>query len=253
MIRAVVFDFNGTISDDEPVLDRLFCAMSADLGVPLTSEDYYRLLAGLSDVEIVRRIVARTGAGADVDALLREKVERYKAIVTAEPTIGADAAAFVRAMAERVPVAIASGALREEVEHVLRIAGLLDVFAAIVTVDDVEHGKPDPEGYLLALDRLGDGIAAADVLVFEDADAGVQAAKAAGMRCAALRTPAYTGSPVAADVVLDRLDPADVSALLGGGALTARGARSARAPPSSHAARGRSRGGTRARGRAARA
>ena len=214
MVRAVIFDFNGTISDDEPVLDRLFCAMSAGLGMPLTSEDYYRDLAGLSDVEIVRRIVERSGADADVDALLREKVARYTAIVAAEPTVDAATAAFVRAVADRVPVAIVSGAVREEVEHVLRIAGLLERFAAVVTVDDVERGKPDPEGYLLALRSLGSGIAAREVLVFEDADAGVQAAKAAGMRCAALRTPAYTGTPVAADVVLDRLDPAGVDALL---------------------------------------
>jgi len=212
--RAVIFDFNGTISDDEPVLDRLFCAMASDLGAPMTSEDYYRDLAGLSDVEIVKRIVARSGASADVDALLREKIARYKAIVAEAPTIGDDVAAFVRAVAGRVPVAIASGAVREEVEHVLRIAGLLELFAAIVTVDDVEHGKPDPEGYLLALERLGEGIGPADVLVFEDADAGVQSAKAAGMRCAVVRSPAYTGEPVAADAVLDRLDPAEVDVLL---------------------------------------
>jgi beta-phosphoglucomutase len=212
MALAVIFDFNGTISDDEPVLDRLFCAMASDLGVPLTSADYFRDLAGLSDVEIVRRIVARSGAaGADVDALLREKIARYKRIVSEQPTIDAASAAFVRAVADRVPVAIASGAVREEVEHVLRLAGLLDLFTAVVTVDDVTRGKPDPEGYLLALDGLPGEIAASDVLVFEDADAGVQAAKAAGMRCAALRTPAYTAG---ADIELDRLDPADVDALL---------------------------------------
>jgi HAD superfamily hydrolase (TIGR01509 family) len=213
-VRAVIFDFNGTISDDEPVLDRLFCAMSADLGAPMTSADYYRDFAGFSDVAIVEKIVARSGAHADVATLLREKIARYKAIVSRSPTITEHAAAFVRAVADRVPVAIASGAVREEVEHVLRIAGLLERFGAIVTIDDVERGKPDPEGYLLALSRLDGAIAAKDVLVFEDADAGVQSAKAAGMRCAALRTPAYTGAPVRADVVLDRLDAAQVDALL---------------------------------------
>ena len=216
MTRAVIFDFNGTISDDEPVLDRLFCALASDLGVPMTSDDYYRDLAGLSDVEIVRRIVERSGQSADLEALLREKIARYKQIVVEEPTIGDDAAAFVRTVADRVPVAIASGAVREEVEHVLRLAGLLDRFAAIVTVDDVTHGKPDPEGYLLALERLGGDVAADEVLVFEDADAGVQAAKAAGMRCAVLRSPAYTGTSVAADVVLGRLEPTEVDTLLRG-------------------------------------
>ncbi len=213
-VRAVIFDFNGTISDDEPVLDRLFRAMSAELGTPLTSDDYYRDLAGLSDREIVERILTLNGVTATAerrDALLREKVDRYKAIVAEAPTIGAPAAAFVRAVAARVPVAIASGALREEVEYVLRAADLAATFAAVVCIDDVRRGKPDPEGYRLALARLNratgsdPAVVPGDVLVFEDADAGVQAAKAAGMRCAVLRSPAYSGRPVAADVELDAL------------------------------------------------
>jgi HAD superfamily hydrolase (TIGR01509 family) len=223
-VRAVIFDFNGTISDDEPVLDELFRAMAAGLGAPLTSADYYRDLAGLSDPEIVDRILARSGVtptAAERERLLRDKVARYKAIVARTPTVTDAVAAFVRATAQRVPIAIASGAVREEVEHVLGLAGLADEFAAVVCADDVVRGKPDPEGYLRALAALnaaGDtrpDVTAAEVLVCEDADPGIQAAKAAGMRCLALRNPAYTGRTVAADVVLDRLDPADVDRLLG--------------------------------------
>jgi sugar-phosphatase len=81
-----------------------------------------------------------------------------------------------------------------------------------VCADDVERGKPDPEGYLKAAASLG--VEPAFILVFEDADAGVQAARAAGMRCVALKTPAYTGHPVAADLVLDRLDPSLVETLV---------------------------------------
>jgi beta-phosphoglucomutase len=135
--RAVIFDFNGTISDDEPVLDELFQALGARLGWPLTSDEYYAELAGLSDPEIVDRILARTGADADRDALLREKIDRYKALVAETPTVSAAAAAAVRAAATRVPVAIASGAVREEVEHVLALAGLRERFAVVVCADDV--------------------------------------------------------------------------------------------------------------------
>jgi HAD superfamily hydrolase (TIGR01509 family) len=223
-VRAVIFDFNGTISDDEPVLDELFRAMAADLGAPLSSADYYRDLAGLSDPAIVDRILARSGV-APTDArrarLLRDKIDRYKATVAETPTVTDTVAEFVRAVAERVPIAIASGAVREEVEHVLGLAGLAEHFAAVVCADDVARGKPDPEGYLRALAALNAAVdtrphvTAAEALVCEDADPGIQAAKAAGMRCLALRNPAYTGRPVEADLVLDRLDPADVERLLG--------------------------------------
>lgn len=204
-VRAVVFDFNGTLSDDEPVLDELFRAIGYDLGLELTSEDYYLSLAGLSDPAIVARLLEWSGSDVDADALLAAKVTRYKEIVSAKPTITPQTVAFVEAVAARVPVAIASGAVREEVEHVLGIAGLRERFGAVICADDVEHGKPHPEGYLKAAEALG--VEPAFTLVFEDADAGVQAARAAGMRCIAIENPAYTGHPVAADLVVDRLDP----------------------------------------------
>ena len=221
--RAVIFDFNGTISDDEPVLERLFSAISRDLGRPLTSEEYYRDLAGLSDHAIIERVLELNGMDPSPqhrNALMRVKVDRYKELVSERPTIAEPVAAFVRAVAERVPVAIASGAVREEVEHVLALAGLGGAFTAVVCIDDVQRGKPDPEGFQTALAALnaaadgGEPIAPGEVLVFEDADAGVQAAKAAGMRCAVLRTLAYSGSPVAADLTLEHLDPGLVPELL---------------------------------------
>jgi beta-phosphoglucomutase len=204
-VLAVVFDFNGTLSDDEPVLDELFRGIGYDLGLELTSEDYYLSLAGLSDPAIIARLVEWSGSDIDPGRLLEAKIAKYKEIVTAKPTITPETVAFVEAVAARVPIAIASGALREEVEHGLDLAGIRERFRAVICADDVEHGKPHPEGYLKAAEALG--VEPAFTLVFEDADAGVQAARAAGMRCAALTNPAYTGHPVAADVVLDRLDP----------------------------------------------
>lgn len=225
--QAVIFDFNGTISDDEPLLERIFAEVFAPLGLQITSELYYERLAGLSDPEIVERALEIGGIQADAalrEQLLRAKVDRYREITSQTPAIAAPTAEFVRRAAQRVPIAIASGAVREEVEHGLGLAGLGDLFAAIVCIDDIERGKPDPQGYETALARLnetlpaGAGVAPARTLVFEDADAGVQAAKAAGMRCVAIAGPAYRGSPVAADVVVDGLDPDRLEALLAGAA-----------------------------------
>ena len=93
----------------------------------------------------------------------------------------------MRHAAGRVPVAVVSGAYRREIEPVLRGAGLADVVGVIVAADDVARGKPDPEGYLRALEALGDGLSPGDVVAFEDTEAGVASARAAGLRCLAVR------------------------------------------------------------------
>ncbi len=222
MVRAVIFDFNGTLSDDEPLIEDLFREVLAEQGVlDLTPDLYRRELAGISDPDIARRALELGGhepAPARVDAILRAKVERYRAATTASPRIAAAVVEAVRWTAQRVPVAVASGALREEIEHGLALAGLRDAFAAVVTIDDVAAGKPDPAGFLRALECLNAAtgappVAPADTLVVEDSNAGVAAGRAAGMRVAALRNPALTST--AADVVVDALDQATMARLLG--------------------------------------
>jgi HAD superfamily hydrolase (TIGR01509 family) len=87
----------------------------------------------------------------------------------------------VRYAAERVPLAICSGAARAEIEQVVEAAGLAPLLRGIVSSDDVVEGKPNPEGYVKAMRDLFDGVDPADVLVFEDTEAGVASAKAAGV------------------------------------------------------------------------
>ena len=91
---------------------------------------------------------------------------------------------LVRALAEEVPVAIASGALHAEIDAILRAGGIRDAFSAIVGADDVTRGKPHPEPYLTAMAAVNgheDKLTPADCLVFEDAMPGIAAARAAGM------------------------------------------------------------------------
>src|SRR4029078_5383663 len=90
----------------------------------------------------------------------------------------AGAAEAVREIAARVPVAIASGASRPEIEAVLKATGLRPLFEVIVTAEDIRNSKPHPEGYLIALEQLG--VPGADALAFEDSDLGVSAALSAG-------------------------------------------------------------------------
>ena len=179
-----MFDFNGTLSDDEPLLFAILGELFAEQGRPLSRDVYFDRLAGLSDPEIVR-----TWLGADhpaVDAVLEQRVTRYRGLVADGSTISTEARRAVLHAAEHVPVAVVSGAYRDEVVPALEAAGLADTVAVVVTTEDVERSKPDPAGYLLALERLGGGLRAEDVTAFEDTEAGVAAVKAAGMHCVAI-------------------------------------------------------------------
>jgi HAD superfamily hydrolase (TIGR01509 family) len=179
-----MFDFNGTLSDDEPLLCAILRDLFAEHGRPLTEDVYFEQLAGLSDPEIVRTWLGEDHA--DVAAVVQERIDRYRARVADGSTIPEAARNAVLYAAERVPVGVVSGAHRSEVEPVLAAAGLAAAVSIVVTSDDIENGKPDPEGYLLALERLDGGFRADEVTVFEDTEAGVAAAKAAGMRCVAI-------------------------------------------------------------------
>jgi beta-phosphoglucomutase-like phosphatase (HAD superfamily) len=202
--RAVLFDFNGTLSHDEPILCEIFLDLFAEHGIPLSAQQYFDRLAGLSDPEIVT-----TWLGPDhpaLDAVLAERVRRYQAAVADGSTVPAAVRAAVRFTAERVPVGVVSGAALEEIEPVLEASGLAGVLETIVSSDDVLRGKPDPEGYLKALAFLDGDIKASEVLVFEDTEAGVVSAKGAGMRCLAVLGTLAPERLIAADEIVPALD-----------------------------------------------
>jgi beta-phosphoglucomutase len=202
--RAVIFDFNGTLSQDEPILCEIFVELFAEHGKPMSAQEYFDELAGLSDPEVVRTWLGREHP--DVDEVIRERIVRYRAAVADGSSIPDEVRAAVRYAAERVPIAIVSGAAREEIEPVLEAAGLRAAFAVLVSSDDVERGKPDPEGYRTALSLLDGDIAAGDVLVMEDTEAGIAAARGAGMRCVAVLGTLAPERLAAADEIVERID-----------------------------------------------
>ncbi len=119
----------------------------------------------------------------------------------------------VRYAAERVPIAIVSGAAHSEIEPVVEAAGLGPLFRTIVSADSVENGKPHPESYELALARLG--IEAAAGLAFEDTESGVASATGAGMRCFAVRGTLRPERLAAADELIERIDVDVIRRVLG--------------------------------------
>jgi HAD superfamily hydrolase (TIGR01549 family) len=197
--QAVVFDFNGTLSDDEPVLARVYQELFAELGRPITEAEYYEHLAGHTDEEMLIRWF-----GSSRDDWIAERIDRYNELAADGSTVDAEARAALRFAAGRVPVAIVSAAARREIDVVVDGAGIRDGLSLIVSQDDVTNGKPDPECYLTAARLLG--IEPGTMLVFEDTDVGVSAAKAAGAYVVGLTRTLGAPRMAAADELVERID-----------------------------------------------
>jgi beta-phosphoglucomutase len=211
-VRAVAFDFNGTLSDDEPILLSVYQEMFAEHGRPLTETEYFDTLAGRSEEAIIASWL--DVQGATLDALVEERIDRYLARSRGGETVSEAVRDAVAYAAARVPVAVVSGAFRREIEPVLAGAQLDGYISVLVAADDVERGKPDPAGYLLALERLG-GIDATEAVAFEDTEAGVASAKAAGLRCIAVAGTHPPGRLRLADELVTALDVDVLRAMLG--------------------------------------
>lgn len=189
--EAVIFDFNGTLSDDEGLLAAIFADLFAEhLGWEMSHEEYDSRYLGRSDRGIVEAAVAEhadgnTDHGDLVERLLALRAERYLVATGRRSPIRRPTLALVRGLAARgTPMAIATGAHREEVRHVLAASGIAAEFGAVVTAEDVHAGKPHPEGFLRAASALG--VEPTEALAFEDSLVGVRAASAAGMPCVAV-------------------------------------------------------------------
>lgn len=213
---AVIFDFNGTLSDDEPILYDIFSELfSTHLGWTMTTEDYRTELLGMSDREIIEYAVAHHGGDSapDVENLLRLRHGRYRERVAGESPITAESLQLVELLAGHgIPMAIVTGAQRDDVLAVLEHSPVGELIPVLVADEDVVNGKPDPEGYLSGADLLER--APADILVFEDSVPGVRAALAAGMRCVAVSTEPTPALHDVAPTIVERLSPGLVAAAL---------------------------------------
>jgi beta-phosphoglucomutase len=203
MTSGILFDFNGVIVDDESQHCEALIATLAGYGYTLDRETYYREYLGFDDRECFRFTFERMGRPAD-DAILREAVARkhvhYERTIQEAMRLVPGAAEFVEnAALDGFQLAIVSGALRSEIELVLRLAGLRAHFAEIVAAEDVGVCKPDPQGYNRARQVLE--LAPQRCVVIEDSLPGLSAARAAGLRCAMLATSHPENACGDADIV----------------------------------------------------
>ncbi len=185
---AVIFDFNGTLSDDEPILFDIFSELfRAHLNWEMTPEDYRDELLGRSDREIIEHAVNRHGRGtqSEVADLLRLRQGVYKQRVADHNPIADATAELVKLLADNdIPIGIVTGAQRDDVLAVLENSAVGELFSVLIAEEDVRNGKPHPEGFLTAARLLNRR--PADLLVFEDSLPGVRAALAAGAHCIAV-------------------------------------------------------------------
>jgi len=211
--RALILDFNGTVSHDEHIVLELFQELFGELGRPLDAATYERELAGMSDPEIVFAWLGQDHPRAEW--VIGERDRRYRARTADGSTIPPEVREAVRLAAGHVPVAICSGAARTEIEATLSAAGIAGVIRLIVAAEDVPHGKPAPDGYAEAHRLLAPEVPAADVLAFEDTEVGVVSALAAGLRCIAVLGTMGADRLAAAERIVPSLEPSVVRDVLG--------------------------------------
>jgi HAD superfamily hydrolase (TIGR01509 family) len=200
-MTAVIFDCDGTLVDSEPLARLAWERAMAPYGYEVTDADA-EACVGLPFPRVHAYFAARA-ALPDVDAMWTEFSGQLFTLIDSDLALFDDAVDAARTLRARgVPVAVASSSPRERLQRTLGRAGLLDAFDVTVAGDEVAHGKPAPDMFLLAAQRLG--VEPGRCVVIEDSPPGVQAGIAAGMvTLAVCRVPGTEASLAAADRVVD--------------------------------------------------
>jgi beta-phosphoglucomutase family hydrolase len=212
MTKAVLWDLDGVLVDTASFHFQAWQELFQSVGKGFAEADFRRTF-GLRNDAILRDVLGEL-APAEVERLAQRKEELYRDKVSGRVAAIPGAMELLRRLQQRGrKMAIVSSTPRENVRVVLRSLGLEGVFEAVVAEEDAPRGKPDPQGFLVAAERLGVG--PGECVVIEDAPGGVEAAKRAGMRCIGVTTSRPREALAGADLVVDRLEEAGVYSFLG--------------------------------------
>ncbi len=213
MLGAVIFDFDGVITDSEILHFRAFNAVLSKHGFELTRREYYSDYLGMTDVDCFKALIGEGRLHIDeaqIQELVQQKTKVFEQLARTEGRIIEGVREFLQMLSQnRVPTAICSGALRAEIELILDGAKLRSYFDVVVSAEEVKRGKPDPQGFVLALKKLNQRrvqpIAPAHCVVIEDSHWGLKAARAANMRTIAVTNTYEADQLQEADKVVARL------------------------------------------------
>ncbi len=178
--QAYIFDCDGTLVDSMPLHYVAWCESLKlhDAPFEFTEEEFYAH-AGIKEQDVVRILNAKHGTSIDPVSVDEAKAHIFRQRIPEVQAVH-PVAEFAKAMFGRFPIAVASGSEEPTVRGCLEATGLRHLFETIITPKDVKHGKPSPDMFLLAAERLG--VPASECLVLEDGNSGIQAAAAAGMQ-----------------------------------------------------------------------
>lgn len=215
-LRAIIFDFNGVIADDEITHFLAFQQALAEEGLALTKEEYYGKYWGMDERTCTGALLKLKTGKSDSSRVARiaeRKAALFKAVTaTHKPPLFPGVVEFVARAGGRYRLAIASGGRREQIESALSDTPIEHAFSVLVSAEDAPIGKPDPAIYLQALAKINQGeprpappIEPWECLVFEDSLAGIQAGLNAGMKVAAVATTYPAHELMAANLVLPNL------------------------------------------------
>ncbi|MFC1795403.1 HAD family hydrolase [Planctomycetota bacterium] len=194
MLRAIIFDFDGVITDSEVLHLRAFNKSLVPYGVEITTKDYYTNYLGFSDFDCYKTLIDNGLIKIDeqqIGEIIGRKSIIFEELSKTEGRTIEGVQEFLQMLKQNnIPMAICSGSLLVEIEVMLEESGLRHFFTEIVSAEQVKKGKPHPEGFLLALNKLNKHfrppIAAGECIVIEDSQWGLQAGKAAGMHTLAV-------------------------------------------------------------------
>jgi beta-phosphoglucomutase len=193
VLKAVLFDFNGVIINDEPLHQKLIEQLLIEENLRPKPEEFRAVCLGRSDRACLTELLSRRGRVVSEEyltGLIARKSQAYAeqlAAIEKLPSYPGLADLIFQVRTSHLPMAVVSGAVRSEIELVLERLELASYFPVIVAGDEITTSKPDPQGYLLAVERLNQhypdlSLKPEECLAIEDTPAGIQAVKAAGMQ-----------------------------------------------------------------------
>ena len=221
MLKAIIFDFDGVITDSEILHLRAFNQVLAPHGIEITTQEYYKVYLGMTDVDCYKMLIHKgllKIGEEEIESFIEKKYHIFEKLAKTEGHIIEGARDFVQMLSQnKLPLAICSGSLMAEIELILEQARLRPYFTAIVSGDQMRKSKPDPHGYLLTLQKLNrdrrEPILADQCVVIEDSHWGLEAAITAGMHTIAV-TNSYDAEQLSmAEKIVARLSDLSISDL----------------------------------------
>jgi len=182
--RGLIFDCDGTLVDSMPLHYQVWVTILHRHGLDFTEARFYQW-AGVPVEEIIRRLATEKGLSVDASAIAAERDAYFHSLPPSELRPVAAVVDIARHFCRQLPMAVATGSTQASAEASLRAIGILELFDAVISSEDAGRPKPAPDVFLLAAERIA--VAPSHCVAFEDADAGLQAALAAGMRAVDIR------------------------------------------------------------------